>query len=57
MEAINGLNLAPRGNSGETSTNNPTFGRIHSIVNTPRQFQFAAKSYFESLERGQKFLV
>jgi hypothetical protein len=36
LEAFNALNLIRRGNTGGTSTNNPTFGQIRGIGSTPR---------------------
>jgi Carboxypeptidase regulatory-like domain/TonB dependent receptor len=46
VEAFNALNLITRGNVDGNSTDNPTFGQIHSIGSTPRQIQFAVKLYF-----------
>jgi len=46
FEAFNALNLITRGSVDGNSTDNPTFGQIHSIGSTPRQLQFAAKLYF-----------
>ena len=46
LEAFNAFNLITRGTVDGNSTDNPTFGQIHTIGSTPRQLQFAAKFYF-----------
>ena len=46
LEAFNAFNLIMRGGVDGGFTNNPNFGTIHSIGNTPRQLQFAGKLYF-----------
>ena len=46
VEGFNALNLIMRGGVDGSYTNNPNFGTIHSIGNTPRQVQFGVKLYF-----------
>jgi hypothetical protein len=46
LEAFNALNLIMRGGVDGNVTNDPNFGTIHSIGNSPRQLQFGVKLYF-----------